>query len=187
MAEVLLFHHVHGLTAGCLAFAEDLRKAGHTVHTPDLYEGKTFADLADGKAYVRELGLETFVDRGRAAAEELDVGIVYAGFSAGVLPAQLLAQTRPGAKGALLMHSAIPPAEFGEGWPAGLPGQIHTMDGDALGDLDVARELAADTPEVELFLYPGDKHLFSDSGLPDYDRAATDVLKQRVLAFLDAV
>ena len=47
MAELLLFHHAQGLTAGCLSFADELRAAGHVVHAPDLYDGKTFTKLAD--------------------------------------------------------------------------------------------------------------------------------------------
>ena len=184
MAEVLLFHHVHGLTAGCLAFADELRAAGHVVHAPDLYGGKTFTDLDEGMAYAREVGFDTIVERGRLAAESLPNEIVYGGFSLGVVPAQLLAQTRPGAKGALLFHAAIPTSEFGSPWPSGLPLQIHTMADDELGDVDIARELAETIESAELFLYPGDRHLFADRSLPDYDEAAAALLMERVLAFL---
>jgi dienelactone hydrolase len=187
MTEVLLFHHAQGLTPGCLAFADDLRAAGHVVHTPDLYEGKTFSALTDGIGYAEEVGFETIVERGVATAESLPVGIVYAGFSLGVLPAQMLAQTRPGAKGALLMHSCVPPAELGGPWPEGVPMKIHTMAGDELGDLDVAHDLAETVPDVELLLYPGNQHLFADNSLPSYDESAATLLKQRVLSFLDGV
>ncbi|HYM67036.1 MAG TPA: dienelactone hydrolase, partial [Patescibacteria group bacterium] len=97
MAEVLLFHHAQGLTAGCLAFAEGLRAKGHRVHAPDLYDGRTFAELAEGMKYVKQLGFDSFIDRGRTVAESLPAEVVYAGFSLGVLPAQMLTQTRPGA------------------------------------------------------------------------------------------
>ena len=190
MAEVLLFHHAQGLTAGCLAFADDLRAAGHVVHAPDLYDGKTFGDLDEGVGYAKQVGFDTILERGRLSAEGLPNEIVYAGFSLGAMPAQLLAQTRPGAKGALLFHGAIPPAEFGGPWPEGVPLQIHLMDADewALeGDLDVARELDETVESAELFLYPGDRHLFTDSSLPDYDQGAATLLKQRVLRFLDGV
>ena len=113
MAEVLLFHHAHGLTAGCLSFADELRAAGHVVHAPDLYDGKTFDDLDEGVGYAREVGFDTIGERGRLAAEGLPNEIVYAGFSLGAMPAQMLAQTRPGAKGALLFHGCVPPSEFG--------------------------------------------------------------------------
>jgi dienelactone hydrolase len=189
VTEVVLFHHAHGLTAGCLAFADDLRAAGHVVHTPDLYDGRTFTDLDEGVGYAKKVGFGKILERGVLAAETLPAGIVYAGFSLGVMPAQKLAQTRSGAKGALLMSSAMPPSEFGT-WPEGLPGQIHIMEADpwALeGDLDAAREMETTIPTVELFIYPGDRHLFADNSLPAYDAAAATLLKQRILGFLERV
>ena len=190
MAELLLFHHAQGLTAGCLSFADELRAAGHVVHAPDLYDGKTFADLDDGVGYAREVGFDTIGERGRLAAEGLPNEIVYAGFSLGAMPAQMLAQTRAGAKGALLFHGCVPPSEFGGPWPQGVPLQIHLMEADewALeGDLDAARELDETVESAELFLYPGDRHLFADNSLPDYDESAATLLKQRVLSFLDNI
>jgi dienelactone hydrolase len=188
VAEVLLFHHALGLTPGCVAFADGLRGAGHVVHTPDLYDGKIFTDLDDGVAYADEIGFDTIMDRGRAAAEELPSSLVYAGFSLGVLPGQMLAQTRPGARGALLYHSAIPLSEFGGSWPAGVRLQIHIMDHDPIalegGDLDVAHEIANTVGGAELFLYPGDRHLFADNGLAGYDEGATTLVKQRSLDLL---
>jgi dienelactone hydrolase len=190
VAEVLLFHHAQGLTAGVLSFADELRAAGHVVHAPDLYDGKTFDDLDDGVGYAKEVGFDTIGERGRLAAEGLPNEIVYAGFSLGAMPAQELAQTRPGAKGALLFHSCIPPSEFGGPWPEAVPLQIHLMEADewALeGDLDAARELDETVESAELHLYPGDRHLFADNSLPDYDESAATLLKQRVLSFLDSV
>jgi dienelactone hydrolase len=184
MAEVLLFHHVHGLTEGCLAFADELRAGDHVVHTPDLYDGKTFETLDEGMAYAKEVGFDTIVERGRLAAESLPNELVYGGFSLGAVPAQMLAQTRPGAKGALLFHAAIPTSEFGGPWPEGVPLQIHTMEDDELGDVDVARELVAEVAGAELFLYPGDRHLFTDRSLAAYDESAAGLVKERVLGFL---
>jgi len=189
MAEVVLFHHSQGLTEGVKAFAEDLRQAGHTVHLPDLYEGNVFETLEEGMDYARQTGFGVVKDRGIAAGDALGDGLVYAGLSLGVVPAQELAQTRPGARGALLLHACLPVAEFGEAWPAGVPVQVHGMDEDPFfteeeGDLDAAKALVASTSDAELFLYPGKEHLFSDSSLPAYDEAATTLLKSRVLAFL---
>ena len=186
MAEVLLFHHALGLTAGVQTFADELRAAGHAVHVPDLYEGRTFGDLDDGVAHARQIGFDTVVERGRRAAEHLPNELVYAGFSLGVMPAQLLTMTRPGARGALFLHSAVEPAEFGRAWPSGVPLQIHAMEDDDWGDVDVARELVAAVDEAELFLYPGDAHLFADSSLPSYDADAAALLTRRVLDFLAA-
>ena len=116
--------------------------------------------------------------------------IVYAGFSLGVMPAQKLAQTRPGAKGALLFHACLPTSEFGGRWPVAVPLQIHMMEGDEWvleGDLDAARQLAGATAGAELFVYPGDRHLFADSSLPAYDESGAALLKLRVLRFLDNI
>jgi dienelactone hydrolase len=190
MAEVLLFHHAQGLTAGCLAFADELRAAGHVVHTPDLYDGNTFTELDDGMGYARQVGFDTIMERGERAAEGLPNGLVYAGLSLGAMPAQKLAQTRPGAKGAVLLHAAIPPSEFGGAWPEDVPLQIHLMEEDEFaleGDLDAARELDETVESAELCVYPGDRHLFTDSSLADYDERAATLVKQRVLTFLRSI
>ena len=185
MAEILLFHHAQGLTAGCLAFADELRAAGHTVHTPDLYDGNTFTELDEGMGYAKQVCFDTIMERGELVADGLPNEIVYGGFSLGVMSAQKLAQTRPGAKGALLLHAGIPTSEFGGPWPEGLPLQMHTMEDDEWGDADIARQLAEEIASAELFLYPGDRHLFTDNSLPDYDEGAATLVKQRVLGFLD--
>jgi dienelactone hydrolase len=191
MAEMLLFHHAQGQTPGFHAFADELRRAGHTLHTPDLFDGRTFGSIDDGLEYVRELGgFGQIIGSGERTAESLPGELVYAGFSLGVVPAQKLAQTRPGARGALLFYSCLPASEFGT-WPAGLPVQIHGMDADPFfveeGDIDAARELVESAEDAELFLYPGDQHYFADSSLPSYDESATRLLTQRVLAFLERV
>ena len=189
MAEVLLFHHAQGLTSGCTAFADELRSIGHVVHAPDLYGGKTFTDLNEGVGHARAIGFDTIAERARAAAEDLPDGLVYAGFSLGAMQAQMLAQTRPGAKGALLISSCVPTSEFGSDWPAGVPAQVHMMDGDEWveEDIEAARDLDKSVEDAELFMYPGDRHLFFDGSLPDYDVAAASLLKQRVATFLDDI
>ena len=184
MAEILLFHHAQGLTDGLRAFADELRAAGHVVHSPDLYEGRTFDDLDDGVAHARELGFGALTEQGVRAAEGLPDALVYAGFSLGLMPAQTLLQTRPGARGALLLHGAVDPADLGGTWPAGVPGQVHVMEGDDWGDVEVASSLAASVGEVELFLYPGDQHLFTDRSLSAYDEEAAALVKARIHAFL---
>jgi dienelactone hydrolase len=188
MTEILLFHHAQGQTPGFLAFADELRAAGHLVHTPDLYDGNTFDDLNEGVGYAKQVGFGDILERGRLSADGLPNELVYAGFSLGVMPAQLLAQTRPGCKGALLFSAALPASEFGGTWPPGVPLQIHMMEDDewAEEDLPAARELVEGNDNAELFLYPGDGHLFADNSLSDYDETAATLLKQRVFAFLDA-
>jgi len=187
MAEVLLYHHVQGLTDGVRSFADELRQAGHTVHTPDLFDGRTFDTIDDGMAFAREAGFGALGERGVAAADDLGADVVYAGFSFGVMPAQQLAQTRPGARGALLMYSCIPVSEFGEAWPEGVPVQVHGKEADPFfeEDLEAAQALVGSTDAAELFLYPGEEHLFADSSLPAYDPAAAALLMERVKAFLE--
>jgi dienelactone hydrolase len=193
MAEVVLFHHVQGLTDGVRAFADHLRSGGHTVHTPDLFDGERPATIDDGVAHVRSVGGEVLDQRADRAVADLPEALVYAGFSFGAGTAQRLAQTRLGARGALLYESCIPiTGEWAFGpWPDGVPVQIHGMDKDPFfaleGDIDAARELVATVgPELaELFVYPGDLHLFADSSLPSYDADAAALVVQRSREFLD--
>lgn len=190
MAELLLFHHAQGLTPGIVAFADRLREHGHTVQTPDLFDGRTFDRFDEAMAHLEDFGFPTVIERATTIAAELPAELVYGGFSVGVLAAQYLAQNRAGARGALLCYSCVPASEFGS-WPDGLPAQIHGMDADPIfteeGDLDAARELVSSQSSVELFLYPGDQHYFADSSLPGYDPEATDLLVERALTLLAAV
>lgn len=195
MAEVVLFHHVQGLTDGVRAFADRLRAGGHTVHTPDVFEGERPVTIEAGAAHVQQVGDETLTARADAALVGLPDAVVYAGFSWGGATAQRLAQTRPGARGALLYESCLPiTGDWAVGpWPDGVPVQVHGMEADPFfgleGDIDAARGIvAALGPDLaELFVYPGDRHLFTDSSLPSYDADATELVVKRSLAFLDRV
>lgn len=189
MTTVLLFHHAQGQTPGFLAFANELREAGHTVHAPDLYEGKTFEDIDEGVANARKVGFGEIIRRGEEGAQDLPADIVYGGFSLGVMPAQSLAQTRPGARGAILFHGALPPAEFGGPWPDGVPLQIHFMDDDPWAEEDrpAAEAIVKEVEGAELFIYPGSGHLFADPTTSDYDEQAAGLLIERTLAFLERV
>jgi dienelactone hydrolase len=193
MAEVVLFHHVQGLTEGVRAFAEQLRAGGHIVHTPDLFDGERAATVEDGIALVGRIGEETIDARVNEIVAALPEGLVYGGFSFGGASAQRLAQTRPGARGALMYEAFVSlTAEWAFGpWPDGLPMQVHGMDKDPYfaleGDLDAALELAAMVGPTlaEVYTYPGDKHLFTDSSLPSYDADATALVLSRSREFLD--
>jgi dienelactone hydrolase len=179
-----------GQTEGFHAFADELRQAGHTVHTPDLFEGRTFGSIEEGVGYANEVGWGEIMGRGERAADELSSDLVYAGFSLGVVPAQRLAQTKDGARGALFFYSAVPLSEFGGSWPADVPVQVHAMDEDPIfvgeGDIEAAREIVEAADDGELFLYPGDQHYFADSSLPTYDENAAKLLTDRVLTFLES-
>jgi dienelactone hydrolase len=182
MVEVVVFHHALGLTDPVRRFAGELRGAGHTVHAPDLYDGLTFETIEDGMAHSEELGGPmAIVDRARAEVASLPNECVYVGFSLGVLPAQSLAQTRPGAQGAVLCYSALPLGEWGDNWPAewpeGVALQLHILEGDE--DFGFAQRLEATVPGAELFVYAGTEHYFAE-----HDDEAAALLTDRVLAFL---
>ena len=187
MTEIVLFHHIQGLTTGVTAFADALRGVGHTVHTPDLFEGRTFGSIDEGAEYCKEVGFGEVRERGVRFVADLPNALVYAGFSLGVMPAQQLLQTRPGALGGLFYHSFVDPREFGE-WPSGVPVQIHSMDADLFfvdeGDLEAARPFVYSHPEAELFLYPGNGHLFTDNTLSDHDEGATRLVLDRSIEWL---
>jgi dienelactone hydrolase len=187
MAEVVLFHHAKGRTAGFLAFADQLRAAGHTVHTPDLYDGRTFPTIDEGVAYARQVGFDKIPERAQLAVETCRTTSSMPGSHSGRCRRRCWLQTRPGARGTLLFSAAFPTTEFGGSWPQGVPLQIHMMEADEWmleGDLDAARELDKTIEGADLFLYPGNRHLFADSSLPDYDEQAAALLMERVLAFL---
>ena len=195
MTEVVLFHHVQGLTDGVREFAEQLRAGGHTVHTPDLFERERPPTVDDGVAHVKSVGDELLQERADRAVADLPESLVYAGISWGASVAQQFAQTRPGTRGALLYESCLPiTGEWAVGpWPDGVPVQIHGMDQDPIfaleGDLDAARGLVETVgPDLaELFVYPGDRHLFLDSSLPSYDAGAAALVLQRSRELLERV
>ena len=194
MVEILLFHHVQGLTPGVIELADHLRAAGHTVHTPDLYGGRTFPSIEEGAAFGQGEVAPDFAALADAAAADLPSPLVYAGISWGVVQAQRLAQTRTGAAGAILMESCLPiTGEWAVGpWPEGVPVQIHGMDADEYfageGDIDAAREIVDKVgAAAELYLYRGDEHLFEDSSLASYDAAATTLLTERIVDFLERI
>jgi dienelactone hydrolase len=182
VAELVVFHHALGLTDAVQRFAGGLRSAGHDVHTPDLFDGRTFGAIEEGMAYSEELGgPPAVVERARRAVEALPGDVFYAGFSLGVLSAQSLAQTRAGARGAVLCYSALPLGRWGDNWPAQWPHgvrlQLHIVEGDE--DYEIAQELASTVAGAELFVYPGTEHYFAEQ-----DEQAAALLTQRVLAFL---
>lgn len=185
MLNVIIFHHALGVTPGIEAFAEELRGAGYRVLAPDLFDGRAFASLEEGVAYAEEISFDTIIERGAAFAEGVDEPVMVIGFSLGVLPAQKVAQTLPGVRGAVLCYSAVPLATFGETWPPGVALQIHMVKGDpwAEEDIEAARELAA-AAVGELHLYPGTGHLVSDPSSDDYDADVAQQITQRTLDFM---
>jgi len=192
LAEIVLFHHVQGATPGVHALADALRDGGHVVHVPDLLDGALPETVEAGLALMAGLDDGVVAARTERALEGLPAGLVYAGVSWGGSIAQRLAQTRPGARGALLYESFVSlSAEWAFGpWPAGVPVQVHGMARDPYfageGDLEAARELVdAVGPELaEVFVYDGDAHLFTDASLPSSDPVATALVVERSLELL---
>ncbi|WFE37622.1 dienelactone hydrolase family protein [Micromonospora sp. WMMD998] len=187
MAEILLFHHLQGLTEGVRALGDALRAGGHTVHAPDLFDGERPASIEEGSALTKHIGRDVLDQRADQIAADLRPDLVYAGVSWGAAIAQRLAQTRSGARAALLYEACLPvTGEWAIGpWPDGVAVQVHGMERDPFfgleGDVDAARELVSIVgPERgELFVYPGDRHLFTDSSLPSYDAEATTLVVSR--------
>jgi dienelactone hydrolase len=196
MAEVVLFHSALGLRPGVLSAAERLREAGHVVHTPDLYDGEVFEDYAEGGRKRDALGYAEIARRAREAVVSLPAETFYAGFSLGTAPAELLAASRKGARGAVLMHGAIPIQGFRsfgvEGWPAGVPMQVHYAEGDPWVEAEevvaLGEAVRGTGTSFEEYVYPGSGHLFADPDLPDeYDAGSADLMWRRVLGFLERV
>lgn len=191
MTEIVLFHHVQGLTDGVRAFAGELSARGHAVHTPDLFEGKTFGTIDEGLAHVREVGFSAVLQRGIDAAAGLPGDVVYAGFSLGVMPAQRLVQTSPEALGGLFFSGFVTPDDLGSPWRDDVPVQVHAMDQDPFfvdeGDIDAARAVQAEHSNLEIVLYPGAGHLFADSTSPDYDSESAALLLDRSDTFLNTL
>ncbi|GID92088.1 dienelactone hydrolase family protein [Amorphoplanes digitatis] len=187
MTDVVLFHHAQGLTAGVHAFADHLRGAGHTVTVPDLYAGVTFDSLAAGVAHARDIGMDEIIARGAAAVAGVPDHVVYAGFSLGAMPAQKLAQTRPGALGAIIYHGGVPASTFGGQWPARVPLQLHLAEEDEWSEVEVARDLAAAARDGTLFVYPGSAHLTTESSLAEYQPETSALILRRSLEFLHRV
>lgn len=197
MAEVVVFHSVLGLRPGVLGAAERLRAAGHTVHTPDLFEGDVFDNIDDGMRNEETLGFREIARRTEEAVAGLPAGLVFAGFSMGIPYAERLTASRPGALGAVLMHGAVPVEElteyFGvERWPEGVPVQVHYAVDDPW--VEAEREVAplgdavrGAGAEFEEYVYPGSAHLFADPDLTEYDHASAEAMWERVVSFLDRI
>jgi dienelactone hydrolase len=197
MAEVVVFHSVLGLRPGVLGAADRMRPAGHTVHTPDLFEGEVFDDIDDGMRKEESLGYREIARRTEEAVTGLPAGLVFAGFSMGISYAEWLTASRPGALGAVLMHGAVPVEAlteyFGvERWPAGVPVQVHYAVDDPWVEVEqevvpLGEDVRGAGAEFEEYVYPGSAHLFADPDLAEYDRASSEAMWERVIAFLDRI
>jgi dienelactone hydrolase len=192
MTTVVLFHSVLGLRPAVLATGDALRAAGHEVAVPDLYDGEVFDDMDVAVRHYEGIGVPEMIRRTEAAVADLPADVVYAGFSNGGASAEYLAASRPGARGALLLHAALPLAGLGiPAWPAGVPVQVHYAVSDPWRSADgvdlLAESVRASGGRFEFFEYPVTGHLFADPGLPEYDATSAELLLERMLQFLDGV
>jgi dienelactone hydrolase len=190
--EIVLFHSLLGLRRGVLQWADKLRDAGYTVHTPDLYDGEVFDDSASAARKLQGIGFDELIARSRRSVSDRPAGLVYAGFSNGGAFSELLAATRPGARGAILMHAPLPIRPLGwKAWPATVPVQVHFSERDPLRSQDAIDKLAHSVcrsgATFEEYNYPGSGHLFADPDLPDFDAAASDLMFGRILELLGRI
>ncbi|CAN5166416.1 MAG: dienelactone hydrolase family protein [Nocardioides sp.] len=186
MAEILLFHHAGGLTPGVTAFADDLRAAGHQVHTPDVFDGHTFDDVTDGVAYIGSIGHPELYGRAEAAVGDLRLGasVVYAGMSMGCGLAANQLLTRPDARAGLFLYGAVTPQWWEATWPAGVPAQSHQSADDPWREAESDEAFINDVPGGDLFIYPGAGHLFLDRGHLDFNAEAAALATSRILDLL---
>jgi dienelactone hydrolase len=188
--RVVLFHSVLGLRPAVLDFASRLKTAGHTVSTPDLFAGETFDDYEAGNKKWMAIGIPELLQKAHDFAEDISEDVVFAGFSNGAALAEFLAGTHPRAKGAVLMHGALPVEALQiKAWPKAVPLQLHYNENDPMrdpkNDAALQKDVEASGAAFKEFLYPGSTHLFADSGMPDYDENSANEMLQRVLTFLE--
>lgn len=189
MANVVVFHGAYGLRPAILGLADTIRNAGHTVHTPDLYDGEVFADRDAALQKVQELGFDAILDRALARTAHLEAPVVYAGISNGGACAELAAATRRGARAAILIHAPLMLRDRGwTRWPPGVPVQVHLARRDPIRVQAVVDALGERVRQsgsgFELFDYDADGHLFSDPGFPAFSERATTLMTGRVVEFI---
>ena len=184
MAELLLFHHAHGLTAGLQSLADRLRAGGHTVHTPDCYAGRTFTSVDEGIAYAERIGHDALLDMALRMARTHHTANVVLGFSMGTLQAQYLAQHVRRMRACALMGGAIPPELLGSSWRPQVALQGHVADPDDWCTPDELAALERSAPHARVHRYPDRRHMFVDTSLHDYDADAASQFEERLTDWL---
>lgn len=185
MADILLFHSVLGLRQVELDLADQWRSAGHSVVTPDLFDGRKAETYDEGFVIRKDVGLQIIADRAIRAAEQEPDGVVLAGVSMGAGMAARVWQKRPDAKGILFISGPAP-------WPenvAGTPVQLHAARPEPFDEEEVFEGWRAENPgaHLEVYRYDDVGHYFLDPTLPDYSKAASQQCRERCLNFLSAL
>ncbi|MDI9888088.1 dienelactone hydrolase family protein [Streptomyces sp. HNM0645] len=188
--DIMLFHSTYGLRPAVLAAAERLRAAGHRVWTPDLFDGRVYDSVEQGRAYKDEVGVDELLKRAIvAAAPHSERGLVYAGFSLGAAIAQNLALGDEKARGLLLLHGTSDIAENARA--EDLPVQLHVADPDPFEPYDWLTawylRMGRTGADVEVHRYAGAGHLYTDPDLPDWDEEAAGRTWRVALGFLETL
>lgn len=187
MATIVLFHHAGGRTPGVLALARRFEEAGHTVVVPDYFDGITFTTMDEALAHLDDVSMPALFERAEKSIETLEQPFVVAGISLGAALAQHLAHTNTRVQGLVSLEGFIDPQFLAGSLPQSLPITTHGRTDDRFfaEDLPAAQAVAASHPATDLYLYEGSGHLFTDSSWDTYDAAQTELVVERVLAFLD--
>lgn len=183
----MLFHSVYGLRPAVHEAAARLRAAGHEVHTPDLFEGRTADTVEEAMELKDEIGRDELLMRAVTVTAPLsERGLVYAGFSLGGSIAQNLALADTRARALLLMHGTSDIAE--DAAVDELPVQLHVAEPDPFEPHDWLNawylRMQRAGADVEIFRYAGAGHLFTDEGLDDFDGEAAEQMWRTALGFL---
>ena len=182
MTELILFHHVQGLTTTSAISRTSCGPPATRCTSPTCSR----ADVRDDRRrhrHVQESG-STRSCSGAASRRRLPDELVYIGISLGGSPPSCSPRrARERGPPCSCTRRSRHPSSAARGPPTCRPRSTSSeRDPEVLppnGDLEAARALAAAEERVELFLYPAETHLFKD-----YDEADAARLKERVLAFL---
>lgn len=190
MATIAVFHSALGVREGVRDAARRLRDAGHDPHIVDYYgDERSFDDLTNAVDYVNEVGFPALMQAAIDAVADLPDGFAVLGFSNGSGVAEYVAIHRSVTK-AVLGSGTLPLAMMGaDTWPSRTAAQIHYAAHDPFRNEDwlesVIDSVRNSGAPLEVYTeYPGNGHLFTDSSLPDYDEANTELFWKRVTAFL---
>lgn len=187
---IAIFHSALGVREGVRDAARRLSDAGHDPYIVDYYgDYRSFDDHPSAADYVNKVGFPALMQAAVDGVADLPDGFAVLGFSNGSGMAEYVATRRSVTK-AVLGSGTLPLAMMGAGaWPAQTAAQIHYAADDPFRNdewlesvIDSVRSSGA--PLEAYTEYPGDGHLFTDSTLPDYDEANTELFWKRVRAFL---